>query len=89
MDPVMWDCETAHVGVTLSNFQRQMPGDLYGGRQRMTRGEPWLTHDRRTARPAQSVRRVTARRAAGLLPGLALVSVLALLPLVMSVCANL
>lgn len=80
MDPTMWDCQMIEAGCPLSNFQRQVLEDVYGGRE-VTR------RDRRAGRTLQrsSWPNATVLRPASPWPGLALVSVLALLPLVMSI----
>ena len=84
MNISMWDCELTQAGVSLSNFQRQMMTDLHNGRTRMDHDVYLAANDRRT-RTLGIAMRVVGRR----LPGIALVSVLALLPWVGSICASL
>ena len=79
MDQAMWDHQSS-----MSSFQRQVIGDqvlgeMYGDK---TRGHRELTSAGVTARP------ITAENVAGKGPGLALISVLIMLPLVMSVYAS-
>jgi hypothetical protein len=73
MDPIMWDCQIAQCGGSLSSHQRSVLGDLYGGRAPMHRAIRRMEH-----RPEPQP------HAVGLGHGLALVAILVLLPLVMS-----
>jgi hypothetical protein len=80
----MRDCQTVHAGGSPSNFQRQVLDDLYGA---SCRTSMWECEE--TGRGVLNAKRraINQRAAAGAIvsrgPGLVLVSVLALLPLVM------
>jgi hypothetical protein len=62
MDPTMWDCQTVHGGGSLTNFQRQVLGDLYGGRKSTHR------EDERFMRGARRMRRAAVASGSVALP---------------------
>jgi hypothetical protein len=86
MDPIMWDCQAAYSAGSLSTFQRRVLSDLYGGRKhtiemgvRIVAGDhrPYQTAERRA-------RHAAANRPVRDWPGLAMVSLLTLVPMAMS-----
>jgi hypothetical protein len=82
MNQIMRDCQTVYAGGSPSNFQRQVLDDLYGGPCRTS----MLECEETGRRVLNGKRRAINQRAGAIVsrgPGLVLVSVLALLPLVM------
>jgi hypothetical protein len=76
MNSTMWDLQIGQTGDSLSNFQMEVMGDLYGGRPHVRRTSQW------NDRPA---RRAMMTRSTPQWSGVALKSALAMLPLVVSI----
>jgi hypothetical protein len=78
MNATMWDLQIGQTAGSLSSFQMEVMGDLYGGRPHVRRTSQW--HDR----PA---RRAKTTRSMPQWSGVALKAALAMLPLVASIYA--
>ncbi len=83
MDPIMWDFQIAQTGGSLSNFQMEVLGNLYGGRTHVRREDPLFDRASRHTAP----RRFGTPRPMRQWRSLAMRSALAMLPLVISLYA--